>query len=120
MRRLVACLVLVSLALVPWLGCTSPQSVSRTQFDHLKTERHEPKVSAWYYVGSKDRFHHFHHDDLGDDQKNFRISETELLWRGAFSLTRRPEKLRFVDWRGFGDLLKQDHPFFFFFRRPRS
>lgn len=80
------------------LGCASSQTVSRVQFERLKTQRQEPKVSAWYYVGSKDAYHYFHHDDLGDDQKDFRISEAELPWQDTFPLTRRRSHWRALDW----------------------
>jgi hypothetical protein len=80
------------------LGCASPQTVSRAQLERLKTQRHEPKVSVWYYVGSKDGYHHFHHDDLGRDQKDFSISEAELPWQDTFPLTRRRSHWRALDW----------------------
>ena len=80
------------------LGCASSQTVSRVQFERLKTQRQEPKVSAWYYVGSKDAYHYFHHYDLGDDQKDFRISEAELPWQDTFPVTWRRSHWRALDW----------------------
>jgi hypothetical protein len=80
------------ISLLLLVSCASPRTVSRTEFDRLKTQRNEPKVSQWYYVGSRDGFHYFHHDDLGHDEKDFRISETELLWRDTFPFTRRRKK----------------------------
>jgi len=46
--------VLRSLAIISLLlfsGCTGAQTVSRAELEHLKTQRHEPKVSMWYYPG---------------------------------------------------------------------
>jgi hypothetical protein len=79
-------------------GCTGPQTVSRAELERLKTQRHEPKVSMWYYVGSKASFHYFHHDDLGSDQKDFRVSESELSWPDTFPLTRHRSSWRRLDW----------------------
>ena len=80
------------------LGCASTQAVSRAELERLKSYRHEPKVSLWYYVGSKDGFHYFHHDDLGNDQKDFRISESELSWQNTFSYTQHRKSWRPLDW----------------------
>jgi hypothetical protein len=79
-------------------GCANPQTVSHAQLEHLKTQRREPKVSAWYYLGSKDGFHYFHHEDLGSAKKDFRISETELSWQDTFPLTRDRSSWRSLDW----------------------
>jgi|ERR1051325_2576081 hypothetical protein len=79
-------------------GCATPQTVSRAELEHLKTQRREPKVSMWYYVGSRDGFHCFHHDDLGGGQKDFRISETELSWPDTFPLTRHRKSWRALKW----------------------
>jgi hypothetical protein len=80
------------------LGCTSPQTVTRAELEQLKTQRHEPKVSMWYYVGSKDGFHYFHHNDLGGDEKDFRILGTELSWEDTFPLTRHRKSWRRLEW----------------------
>src|SRR5579862_3425562 len=42
--------------LVPILiaGCAQPKTVTRAELDGLKAHRQEPKVSMWYYTGSKD------------------------------------------------------------------
>ena len=80
------------------LGCASPQTVSRAELDRLKQERQEPKVSMWHYMGSRDGFHYFYHDDLGSSQKEFRISEAELSWSDTFPLTRNRARWRRLDW----------------------
>jgi len=79
------------------VGCTSPQTVSRAELERLKTQWHEPKVSTWYYVGSKDGYHYFHHYDLGRDEKDFRISAAELSWQDTFPLTRHRSDWRRLD-----------------------
>ncbi len=89
-------LILIPLFLL--LGCASPQAVSRAELDRLKRQWHDPKVCMWYYTGSRDGFHCFHHDDLGGDQKDFRISDTELSWSGAFPFTRHRAHWQRLDW----------------------
>ena len=76
------------------LGCANPQTVSRVQLEQLKDQWNEPKYTMWYYVGSKNGFHYFHHDDIGDDKKDFKISEDELIWQDTFPLTRLRKKWR--------------------------
>ena len=88
---IIACLIHVS-------GCASHHTVTRTELEQLKGRWNEPKVSAWYYTGSEDGYHYFHHDDLGNDPRDVRISELELLWRDAFPLTRDRRRWRALDW----------------------
>jgi hypothetical protein len=88
--------VIVFLPLV--YGCAHPQTVTRTELDQLKTHRREPKVSMWYYVGSKNGYHYFHHDDLGDEKKDFRISNDELSWTNTFPLTRNRDQWKALEW----------------------
>ena len=91
------CLAFI-LPLLLLLGCASPQTVSRADLDRAKRQWREPKVSMWYYMGSRDGFHYFHHDDLGSDQKDFRISEAEFSWPDTFPLTRHRTEWRRLDW----------------------
>jgi len=87
---------LLCLLLLHFVGCASVKTVDRAQLDYLKTHSHEPKVSTWYYMGSKDGFHYFHHIDLPGDS-TYRISETELRWPGSFPLTRDEKKWKLLD-----------------------
>ena len=89
------------------LGCASPQTVNRTQLEQLKAHWQEPKLTMWYYVGSKDGFHYFHHQDLGSAPKDIRISEAELSWLDTFPKTRSMKKWRQLD-LGLYEYIKQD------------
>jgi hypothetical protein len=80
------------------LGCAQPKTVNGTELEGLKLHRQEPKVSMWYYTGSKDGYHYFHHDDLGQDTKSFRVAATELSWTNTFPLTHDRNKWRQLDW----------------------
>ncbi len=80
------------------LGCVQPQVVTRAELDQLKTNRHEPKVSMWYYTGTKAGYHYFHHDDLGGDKKDFRIAASELSWTNTFQRTQNRNNWRQLDW----------------------
>lgn len=90
------------------VGCTTPQTVNRAELERLKIHWHEPKVSVWYYVGSKNGFHYFHHDDLGGGQKNFRISEAELSWQHTFPRTRWRWRWQALGW-GVYELRREKH-----------
>lgn len=90
--------LVVMLPLLLLFGCARPQTVSRAELDRARSQWHEPKVSMWYYMGSRGGFHHFHHDDLGSDQKDFRISEAEVPWSDTFPLTRHRSRWRRLDW----------------------
>jgi len=99
------CLVLILPLFL--LGCAGPQTVNRTQLEQLKAHWQEPKLTMWYYVGSKDGFHYFHHQDLGSAPKDIRISEAELSWQNTFPKTRSMKKWRQLDW-GFYEYIKQN------------
>lgn len=86
------------LPLLLLLGCAKPQTVDRAELDCLKQVWHEPKTSMWYYMGSRDGFHYFHHDDLGAGQKDFRISDAEMSWPDTFPLTRKRVNWQPLDW----------------------
>src|SRR5262245_2778401 len=89
---------LAPILLLLLVGCASPQTVSRAELERLKARWQEPKVSTWYYVGSKDGYHYFHHYDLGRNSKHFRISSAELSWPDPFPLTQRRSDWRRLDW----------------------
>jgi Na+-transporting NADH:ubiquinone oxidoreductase subunit NqrF len=80
------------------VGCAQPKTLTRTELDQLKSQRQEPKVSMWYYRGSKEGYLYFHHDDLGADQEDFRVAETELAWTNTFPMTHDRNKWRQLDW----------------------
>lgn len=92
MRKLILILPLLL------LGCAQSKTVSRAELDELKLHRREPKASMWYYMGSKDGYHYFHHDDLGEGAKDFRVTASELLWTNAFPLTHNRNEWRQLDW----------------------
>ena len=79
-------------------GCAQPKTITRADLDGLKAHRQEPKVNMWYYTGSKDAYHYFHHDDLGDAPKDFRVAESELSWTNTFHMTHDRKKWRQLDW----------------------
>jgi len=98
MSRHAPAVILVGVIGLLVVGCAYPQTVTRADLETLKSRWHEPKVSMWYYVGSRDGFHYFHHDDLGEEEKDFRISQAELSWQVTFPLTRNREKWQPLNW----------------------
>jgi hypothetical protein len=78
-------------------GCSVTRTVNRSELEQAKTVWKEPKVSLWYYRGSKDGYHYFQHRDL-DGEKNFRISESELDWPNTFPLTRDRKEWKTLEW----------------------
>jgi hypothetical protein len=89
---------MVGLGALLVLGCTHPQMVNLTELESLKCRWNEPKVSTWYYVGTRDGFHYFHHHDLGKHEKDFRISQAELSWQPTFPLTGDRKKWQPLNW----------------------
>lgn len=78
-------------------GCAKPTTVSPAPLDDLKQKWQEPKLSTWYYAGSKDGFHYFYHEDLPEG-KMYRVSETELSWPDSFSYTGDRGNWRLLRW----------------------
>lgn len=86
--------LILTLSLV---GCKKYQTVTNAQLGVAKAEWSEPKVSIWYYVGSKDGYHHYLHHDLPGDHL-YRISETELNQAEQFPVTRNRKKWEVMPW----------------------
>ena len=90
--------LLLSLCIVLLAGCARVTTVpSRAELDQLKSHWREPKVSLWYYMGSRDGYHYFHHWDLGE-QRTYRISDKELAWQDPFPLTQNREDWKVLKW----------------------
>src|SRR3954449_2128128 len=83
---------LILLLSVLVIGCVPPRTVTRSELEGMKAHRQELKVSMWYYTGTKHGYHYFHHDDLGDDPKDFRVAESELSWTNTFPKTHNRKK----------------------------
>lgn len=88
---------LLFLCLVVLAGCAGVTTVNRAELDQLKAHWREPKVSLWYYMGSRDGYHYFHHSDLGGD-KTYRISDKELAWQGTAPFTENQKKWKVLKW----------------------
>lgn len=78
--------------------CTKPKTVTGAELERLKAKWYEPTTSTWHYVGSKDGFHWFRHDDSGAHPRGFRVSEAELPWQDTFPVTRERSSWRRLDW----------------------
>lgn len=57
----------------------------------------EPKVAIWYYVGTKEEFHHFLFRDL-DGDKLYRIKVNELEMKPTFPVTKDQKKWQVMPW----------------------
>ena len=78
-------------------ACDKAHTVTKSELDRATAEWQEPKVSIWYYVGTKDGYHHFLHRDLPGD-KLFRVSATELIRPEQFPVTRNQKKWKVMPW----------------------
>jgi hypothetical protein len=71
--------------------------VTGGELERLKAQWKEPKVSIWYYVGSKDNFHYFRHIDV-DGTRTYRVSEAEQNVEKPFPLTSDEKLWRVMYW----------------------
>jgi len=85
-------------------GCKDAPIVTSGELESLKTQWKEPKVSIWYYVGTKDSYHYFRHIDV-DGTKTYRISNTEQKMEDPFPLTSDETSWRIMYW-GFHAYMK--------------
>jgi hypothetical protein len=92
MKRLFVILAVLFVSV--FTGCKDAQVITGEELGQLKTQWKEPKVSIWYYVGSKGGYHYFLHMDLGI-HKTYRISEKEQKIDDPFSLTADETSWRF-------------------------
>ena len=81
-------------------GCKDVPIMTGGELERLKAQWKEPKVSIWYYVGSKDGYHYFTHVDLGET-KTYRISDDEQVaprMQDTFPLTSDEKAWRVMYW----------------------
>jgi len=78
-------------------GCTDTPIVTRSELDQLKATWKEPKVSIWYYVGTKDGCNYFTHWDV-DGRKTYRISDNEQKMENPFTVTTDEKAWRVMYW----------------------
>lgn len=81
-------------------GCNDVPIVTGGTLEHLKAQWKEPKLSIWYYVGTKDGYHYFTHMDLGET-RTYRISDTEQMapaMTDTFPLTSDRTAWRLMYW----------------------
>ena len=80
-------------------GCNDVQTVSKAELERAKAEWQEPKLSMWYYMGSKGRYHYFAHVDL-PRTKIYRIRKIEMfrITKETFPLTRNQKDWQQMPW----------------------
>ena len=88
------------------VGCLTPQTVSNAELEKAKAEWQEPKVSVWYYIGSKYGYHYYLHRDLPGDQL-YRVSEKDLNQINQFTFTRNKAKWKVMPW-GVGEIMARN------------
>jgi len=91
-------ILLLALAITTmFIGCEDIRTVKKVELEKAKSEWKEPKVSIWYYVGTKDGYHHFLHQDL-NEQIVYRISEQQFPLKDTFQKTNDRNKWRVMPW----------------------
>jgi hypothetical protein len=78
-------------------GCHDAQTVSRAELEEAKSEWQEPKLSIWYYMGSKGGYNYFSHVDL-PETKVYRIQEIELILKDRYPITSKRNKWKMMKW----------------------
>jgi len=95
MKRLLT--ILTMLFVMVCAGCGGVPIVTAEKLEHLKAQWKEPKVSTWYYIGTRESYHYFRHWDL-DGTKTYRISEIEQKMENPFPLTSEHKSWRVMYW----------------------
>jgi hypothetical protein len=98
MRRTIVLPAILLLALFV-SGCNDVHTVSRAELEKAKSAWQEPKLSTWYYVGTKGQYHYFSHVDL-PETKIYRIRQTEMFRIGKedFPLTKNQKHWQQMPW----------------------
>lgn len=79
------------------LGCQEIRTVTRTELENAKARWTEPKVSIWYYMGTKEDFDYFIHEDI-DKTVIYRIKSNEITLDGRFKFSTNRKNWRFMRW----------------------
>jgi hypothetical protein len=88
------------------VGCMEITTVTLNELEELKNKCQEPKVSAWYYMGTNKNYHYFIHNDL-PKPKVYRIDKNEMEVKDIFEYNKDRKKWRLMNWgiRNSGDTM---------------
>jgi hypothetical protein len=79
-------------------GCDlKVETVTLRELEGERIHYREPKLSTWYYMGTKDGYHYFAHQDLPHEQY-YRVAEGELKWQSVAPFTPRRAKWVQLPW----------------------
>jgi hypothetical protein len=76
---------------------TQVSTVTPSELEVMKHHYQEPKLSTWYYMGTRDGYHYFSHMDL-PREKRYRIAEASLKWPGIVPYTTDQSKWVLLQW----------------------
>ncbi|MDQ7799140.1 MAG: hypothetical protein RDU76_09415 [Candidatus Edwardsbacteria bacterium] len=92
-----AFLFIVFIGLFAFVGCQSVQTVTKNELNLAASKWKEPKVSIWYYTGTKEGYDYFVHQDLGETVV-YRVSSKEMIIDKQFPLTKKRKLWRVMNW----------------------
>src|SRR5438094_9181409 len=79
-------------------GCNNKvQTVTPKELEELKLRYQEPKLSTWYYMGTKECYHYFAHQDLPQEHY-YRGAEVSLKWQSVAPFTTHRAKWAQLPW----------------------
>jgi hypothetical protein len=73
------------------------ETVTLRELEGERIHYREPKVSTWYYMGTKDGYHYFAHQDL-PHELYYRVADGELKWQSVAPFTTRRAKWVQLPW----------------------
>ena len=76
MRLAIICFLLLTVTGCDWLA-EDFEVITLDELNRLKCEWQQPKVSRWFYIGSKEGYHIFIHRDRPGD-KHYKIKTSEF------------------------------------------
>jgi hypothetical protein len=86
-------------------GCQHVQTVTKVELEKAQTHWQEPKVTAWYYMGTKEEFDYFIHIDLGKDTI-YRVTSSEIQIENPLSYSLKRKEWRLMPW-GFEAIVRK-------------
>ena len=96
MRIAIIFILLLTVTGCDWLSVKS-KKITLDELNQLKCEWQEPKVSKWFYVGSKDGYHMLVHRDRPGD-KYYEIKISEFIIDKPIAITSNEAKWILMPW----------------------
>jgi hypothetical protein len=88
---------IIFFALLMLAGCRHTQTVTKSELETAQAHWQEPKVTRWYYMGTKEGCDYFIHIDL-NEETIYRVPSAEMKIENPMQYNSNWKGWRFMHW----------------------